>query len=76
MRRVLGVVAILAGIAAALMGGFAALTVWVVMAAYPDDVPNTLLQNLSPLLLLVPAISASAVLFWIGWKAWRRPDPS
>lgn len=74
MRRVAGVVAIIAGVAITLAGGIAAWAVWAVMATYPDNVPNTLLQNLSPLLFFGPAAGMGAALAWIGWEVWRRTD--
>ena len=74
MRRVLSALAVITGVAIALTGGVAAWATWAVMATYADDVPNTLLQNLSPLLLIFPAFGSGAVLVWIGLRLWRRPD--
>ncbi len=74
VRRVAGVVAIIAGVAITLAGGIAAWAVWAVMATYPDNVSNTLFQNLSPLLLFGPAAGMGAALAWIGWEVWRRTD--
>lgn len=45
VRRVAGVVAIIAGVAITLAGGIAAWAVWAVMATYPDNVSNTLFRT-------------------------------
>lgn len=72
-RRLFAVVVVLVGVLVALMGILGALVAWGMMRTYPDDAPNTLLQNLSPLLVLLPAVALGAVLGFCGRDLWREP---
>lgn len=74
-KRVAGAVSIISGVAVTLAGSFAGWALWGLMATYADDTPNTLLQNLSPLLLVIPALGGGAALVWAGQRLWRAPRP-
>lgn len=51
-----------------------ALAMWAVMSFYADDVPNTLLQNLSPFLLyILPSLLLGGPLIFLArWIRHRR----
>ena len=75
MRRVFGLVAMVAGMLVILAGAFAAWTTWAVMLTYADAVSNTLAQNLMPpLLYIVPTLGIGSGLAAYGWGLWRRRD--
>ena len=55
------------GIALAIAGFLAAVATWGFMATYADDRPNSLVQNLTPLLVYAaPAWAVALGLFWIA----------
>ena len=76
MRRVFGLVAMVAGMLVILAGAFAAWTTWAVMFTYADAVPNTLAQNLMPLwLYIIPTLAIGSGLAAYGWGLWPRRNP-
>ena len=75
VRRVVAVRVIVTGVLVALLGVLASLIAWAVNSLHSDGVPNTLLEDLSPLLLLVlPAVGMGVVLGFCGRDLWRESD--